>query len=802
MSYKKVYYDEIWDITSKGVTKCNKWCEELNGLQKALDEFQSTCAFTGQAADSMKGCVQEVHGNLNNILSVIVHTYMAKAAEYYQGYLSNVDMGDGSDYGAHYTTLVYDEVNDSGSIKSKIDKVKNLMNAVANDANKVKSSISDLVVISAYPKKDSLTDALDRAMKKASLVHKLVGIYESSHANDFSEIDELIAQAQRIISNQLAHGRVPVIEYQSGSIAYMCDIDKVNVNLTAAADYCKAFSESSEGKEAMALALNRDALLEEEARAGREWVRWLVVGVAVVGGIVLTVVTVGGAAPGVCAGVGALVGGTTAAASCLAENYIEHGDVFKDTDWSNFGKQVVIGTVTGAISGYAGAVAQGSAIKQPIQAAWTSTKYKLAEKAAEGTINTLWDVGDAYISNKPGDEIKSIFLKDVETGLKDTAVSGATAFAGGWVKGKYSIDTSDKSYLQKFGEATVESTTSHLAGGSVKAVFDVGEAVFDNDPNTTVTSALYENVKETSGDIVGDIAGNAVSSINSKGIKNPVLKPTVQTIQDTTADTVKNAAKGMTERTIDYGAGKLDDASKIVDDIWEKDLDSGRKVAQSAGSSFGKHVTDEVFDEKKYYVDMKRHDYDKDGRMTFVQFDDYAVTKEDYDAAQKVAGHGAYKDKTAQEILGLDRDTDLSSGKERTVDIEKTEKYSYQRKTTDTVVVDGKYKFKKDYYESTMSSAGKGEYKGRTAQEMLGVPEDTDLSKVTSERVPSSDIGQGKKVELTSDSGTNATKVHISNMTYETKMEREQAKKDFDQYKQEHPYTKKDWKDFYKKENK
>jgi hypothetical protein len=802
MSYKKVYYDEIWEITSKSATKCNEWLGELNEVKNALDEFQATYAFTGQAAESMKSYVSEVHGTLNQLMILIIQTYMAKAASYYNGYLNNVDMGDGSDYGAHYTTIVYNEVNESGSIKHKVDNVRNIMNAVAADANRVKNSISDLVVISASPKTQSLSDALDRAIKKATMVNKLVGIYESGHTNDFTEIDELIIQAKRIINSQLNKGRAPVVQYQAGGIAAFCDFEKISVNGQAAADYCNAFSKSAEGEKAMVLALNRDALLEEEAKASREWAKWITVGVAVVGGIVLTVVTAGGAAPGVCVGVGALVGGTTAATGCFVDNYIEKGDAFKEMNWSDFGKKVTIGVVTGAISGYAGAVAQGSAIKQPIQAAWNSAKYEMAEKAAGGAINTIWDVGEACVRRKPGDEIQSIFWKDVKEGARDTLVSGAGSFAGGWVKGKFAVDTSDKGYLQKVSEATAASTAENLAGGSVNTVFDLGEAVLDNDPNTTVKSALYENAKSTAGGIIGDAAGNVVSNIDTKGIKNTAAKTVVQTAQDTTADVFKKAGKGMTERTIDYGSGKLKDGGKIIDDIWEKDLDSGRDIAESAGKSFGEHVSDEVFKDKQYYVDMKRHDYDHDGKMTFVQFDDYAVTKEDFDAAQKVAGHGAYKDKTAQEILGLDRDTDLSSGKVRTVNIDMTEEYSYQRKTTDTVTVDGKYTFKKDYYQAANNVAGKGDYADKSVQDLLGVPEDTNVNKVTSKRVPNEDIGIGKKVELTSDSGTQATKVHISSMYHETKLEREQAKIKAAENKAAHPYSKKTYKDFYKKDAK
>lgn len=85
----------------------------------------------------------------------------------------------------------------------------------------------------------------------------------------------------------------------------------------------------------------------------------------------------------------------------------------------------------------------------------------------------------------------------------------------------------------------------------------------------------------------------------------------------------------------------------------------------------------------------------------------------------------------------------------------------------------------KIYYESSLNVAGTEEYGGKTAQEILGIPDDVDLSEdnVTYKRVDNDKIGHGKEVELHNDYGTNATKIHISSLKRETRLEREESKK-------------------------
>lgn len=775
MAYKKIYYDDIWEITSNSSNKCDKWLETFSDINKSIEAFTNTCEFKGQAADNIKSYMTQVHGLLIPIIASVLQTYTAKARSYYIGYKNTVDSGEGSDCELRYTTIVSDEVNNEGSVKKAIESIKTMASQVSCDANGVKNRVSHLVGISAYPKITDLTTEFDEALKKALSVHMKAESFESSRANDFAEIDRLIAHAMGIINNQLGKARIPIVSYQSGDIGSMCDVNSILVDLQATSDIIKDFENSEDYEEAMNLSINRDALIQEEAEAGRQWVQWVAAGIAVVGAITLAVVTAGAASPLICVAVGTGVGAITAASGKFAENYVKTGSFTEGMNWRDFGTEVVAGAVVGGISGYFGAVSQGSAIKGPVKTALQISKQNIIEESADGIIK----FGSAAIFGPPdGKTIWSVASNEVQ----DIVASGASGFAGGLVTGKFNVNTGDKGYLQKIGEKTAINTAEVFAEEGVRTGWHLGESYLTKHDTSEFVSILKEHSKEAAGDIVKNTATSIISESFAKtdDIKNTTGKVVVNTIKDTGADTFGNIAEGITKRTMDYAYGDETDAGKIYGDIWKEDLKGGRSIVESAAESAGNQITDEVFKDKKYYNDLKKIDHNHDGKIDVVQFGDYAVTKEDYDAAVSHAGKGAYKNKTVQDILGLSKDTDLSEGKHRSVSIDMTEKYSDTRKTTDTVTIDGKYTYKKDYFEAAVNVAGEGEYKGKSVQEVLGIDKDTDLSdgNITHKRVQNTDIGKGKKVELTDDSSTRATKIHISNMKHETKIAREISKQE------------------------
>lgn len=699
MAYKKVYYDEIWNVTSNGVKLSNDWCNKLDTISKKQKVFTDSTFIKGRAADSSKQYFKDIHGTLVTLLQAICQTYMAKSSEYYIGYKNQVDSGDGSDFGLRYTTIVYNEVNKNGKVPQNIKKLQNQAVTVSNDALRVKREIADLVQISS-PQLDNLINQLNRASKKATEVSDKVENYESGRSSDFINIDNLIGHAKNIINHQLSANRYSVITYVSGSIGSVTDFQDMSDNFDACAKTIDEFQNSDYYDEAMALSFNRDAMLSEEEKANREWAKWIAVGVAVVGSIVVIVVTAGTTTPLVCAGVGAAVGLTTAATNAFVDNYIETGSVVDGMDWSQFGKDCLIGAVTGAISGYIGSASSGSVIKQPIDKALYSLAGTVVENGAEGLINVTWDFGEAIIQGKPGSEIISILEEDTNEMLKNILVEGATDFVGDFVGAEFDVDSSNKKFFKKLGEETVENAAEAVAGNLFESVWDVGEALLDPNSIEGFTSILKAEAVDFAGSTLNDFVSSEIESVftvakdnfdDSRKNKdsNPILDVLSNVIVDTVGSTTGNVAGALSNQGIDILFDRKD--SIDIKQIWEEDLDSGRTILTTAGSSLGKHGAEEIFKDEKFYINLEKKDKDGDGAVDVVIFDKYMVLKEDYDAAVEVAGKGAYKDMTVQDILGLPKNTSVSAKKVKieSVSIDELKKSDYNaRKTTNVTRID------------------------------------------------------------------------------------------------------------------
>lgn len=770
MAYKVVYYDDIRRVNTNTDKKLNEWIIGLDIISKNINEISNSNQYKGQAAESVKNYLEQIHGTLYLIIRNVLNTYMHQFATYYWGYRNCVDFGNGDELGINKTMIVFDEVNGEGSIINEIKHLIDMSNSVTSDVKNVKNSISDIAYIASAPRNSELILQLNSAIGKAISANEKVIKFEESRKNDFVEIDRLILHAQSIIDNQIGNNRIPVIDYKSGAIESMCDISGLKLDLKATEEIVKKIKESADYDNIMELAFNSDEIIKDAERKSREWVQWVAVGVAVVGSITVIVVTAGAAAPGVCAIAGAVSAGVGTAAGKFADNYVETGDFVKGMDWNSFAKDVVTSSAVGFVSGYMGAISQGSAIKQPISKAIYSCSSKAAEEVTKGLIDITWDIGEGIITKKPIEEIINNAEQNTNEMIRNITVEGTKAFVGGYVSQSYKVGTSEKGYLQKVEEKIVEGVLKEGVGGGINLAWDVGEAVLDSNSSENIESILKRNSKDMAGKISKSVTQAFISEISELvpdgNSDKKLLKTGVDIIADTGGDVMGDVAKGVSERSLDYLYGDEEDNSKILDDIWEKDLDAGRGIVKSAIENAKENIVEDV--NKEFYNKLRKVDYDKDGKVEIVKVGDYYVTKEDYDAAIENAGKGAYKNYTAQDILGLPKNEDLTSVKTRTKSIEMLEKYKDTRKTIDTVTIDGKYTYRKSYYDSVIDMTGEEGYTGKSAQDMLGIPNDVNISEenTTLKRVKKDENGNEKKYEFKRDFETVATKIHVTNMKY------------------------------------
>lgn len=688
MSYKKVYYEDIWNYTSDSSVKCRDWEEKYGALYKAFEPFSADGKFTGETAESIKNYINEVHASLLSSIDSVLGVYIAKAGGYYNGYKTTIDAGEGM---TRYTTLVFDELNPNGSVKSKLKNIESQASAVASDANRVKYSISHLLTMYSAPNLTNLQTQLGNAIDKVQKLNEKIINYEAARKNDFSTIDSLIEQIERIIDYQLGSSRVSAVKYQSGQIGAMCDFQKLCTANEEAEQQIEEFLNSESYEDIMQLMFNKDELIKEENEKERGWIRWVAIGVAIGGSIILTVVTAGGAAPVTCAIVGGVVGGGTVAASKFADNYVDNGSLTDGMNWKDFGKDVLIATAGGAVSGCFGSISNGSAIKQPFDNAVRGVISGVAEQGAKDITGTIWDVGEAVISGKPGDEVFSVLKDDAYELVKNVAGKGIGSFAEGYIEGKFGIDTGDKGYLKNVKEDFVKNMAGDGAEEVTKGIFDVGKAFVSGGD---VNSVLNDTAKN----VIGKIGGNAVDAtvggiFETKGFKDifkdnkigSVIKDGITAgITEGTSD----IAEGVSERSYEAITGEGDikdifDKDKIIED----DLDHGIGVAKAMGKGGAKTATKDM----SFTSQMEKISYEKNGKQ-MVDIVDFGegkpkITKQDYDAARSVAGEGAYSDMKTKEILGLSSDTHLKDAKFRSVSYDRIEKdYSQKGDTQATYI--------------------------------------------------------------------------------------------------------------------
>ena len=719
MSYQKIYYDEIWEIASKATKLCNEWAENMNSVGKSISGFTEDRDFKGTAATNMKNYLEQVHGILDAILSSVITSYMGHVVQYYNGFETNVDSGDGSKYGVRYTTIVYGEVNPSGTVKKKIDSIINRANTVADQANNVKRDIAGLLPMSSAPRVNELINQLNRAAKKATDVSQRADSYEAARRGDLADIDTLIAQAQNILNRQLGKGRVSVTKYMDGSIGRMCDIKKVSVSLTATGDYLKTLDNNEEFEAAIAYVAGRDEIIAQEEKDGRKWVKWIAVGVAIAGAVVLTVVTAGGASPLICVAVGGATGLVTTATDKFTDNYVEHGSLTEGMDWSQFGKDCLKGTVSGMVSGYFGSVASaGSVIKQPIEKGLTAVAKVFIDKGATGLIDTAWDVGEAIIKGKPGGEILSIAEKDLTDTFKGMIVDGASDFVSEYIAGKFGVSSASKGFWQKMGEETVKNLAGTATGFGITAAWDGIGGWVTGKSGEDVIGIL----KDDGADFLAKFAKKEVNSFFStakgsvsKSIGKGVDNKTTKKFLDSMNSVVMNMGGGFASNGADAYV-----KSKLKKDYVFDTGDFIRTSVKEGGIATGKDQVTAYFKEKDKELQgyLRRKAYDgtaaKSGdHVEIVVFGKYSVLKEDYDAAVANAGKGAYKDMTAQDILGLPRNTPISESHIRVekVNINDLKESDYQgKKTTNVKKLDIKTPSDKMKDQNLFTANKKGQY--------------------------------------------------------------------------------------------
>lgn len=805
MAFVKIYYDDIASITDKERKKTEAWQKQISAVAEKLSKFVDTYKFQGKAAEGAKNYINEVLVPLSTVLNAACTSLQVNAVAYYGGYQSEVDQADGSgkakggDGGLHYTTIVYDEVNPSGSVKRRINDVQDRVRDVESRANSARQSVAHLMRMSS-PNTANLIDQLNEALKKATGVCDRAANYEAKHSGDLNDFNALLRDARSIINAQLGAGRVTAMSYVSGQVGKMVDFSAMADHINATYDNIEKITESPEFAGYYELVASYDSYIEAEERQKREWVKWVAAGIAIVGSVALIVITAGTGSILVGAVAGGVIGGITAGTSSLANEYYKDGDISKD-DWKKIGKDAFVGTVVGAVEGGFMVAGPVSGLNTPMEKLVAAGTRGAVKEFAGGMAETAWDVGEAWISGRPGDEIKSILIQDLEKTGVDTALGFVKSGISAGIEGKMNIGVNSDEFLKKFGHETVTNAITSFTDTGLDYIKEWGECV--------VTGKDFDKIDSL--DELGDFGKEVLGQFAKREISSG-LDSISGSIKNDHKDYFKDH-KGMdrlrktTVSVIDAAAGNI--AEDYINNDFKLDLDSdlALKISKDAVGDIAKDVTKDAVRDRQ---DKIRAQQDQERlrkealenwqkahpgetpqgneaemidvvRVKASDGKTYTFTKSEYDKARALANKDDYEGQTTAEILGMPKGTkivkDASEGRVHytrltEADYDGTEntdatrykvvntKSDQQRlkekareewaqthegkpsgkeaEMVDVVAVKGSdgntYYFEKDVYNEARASANKGEYKGKTTADILGMPKGTRVVKDAEER--------------------------------------------------------------------
>lgn len=645
-----VDYDELYSIEDALEKKIFDWLPALDNTGKNAKALMDTDSFQGELATNYRTYLTEVHTRILGFIIETLDALMIKYTMYREGY-SQIDSG--------LHTHIREE--DLGSIQSHFHQIGYGVDGVDEKLVRALKSVRDLIYLSA-PDPEGLIQKLDDVCSHCMNLDDAISDYENMHrSRDFVDLDAAISNLRTWIDNQLGEKRVSIGDYQPGMWTQMTDCIALLTSMQSLANYHKETED--EYKAALEHAAQRIEDIQEE----RQWVKWVAAGVCIVGSLALIAVTLGGATPLVCAGVGAAAGLTSAAVNGFADNYIENGSLVDGMNWAEFGKDCLIGTVTGAIAGYGGAVAYGSTVVNPMEKAMMEMATGMAKNGTEELINFTYDFGAAIVADGATfDSVMSVAEDSTGSMMKNVLVGMAGDAAGGYIGGLNEAKNAGKSFWNTIGEKTIENLAENEAKIGAGATYDAFMGVTGGKGGIEILSAIDEDMKNglldaAEGEVSAAISGGFDTAIDNKFGNNQttggkVTKDTIKSVNQTAFDSAGKFAKGIAEQYLD---GEEIDPGKV----WKEDLGGGTEVFKSAGEAIGGNVFDEIYSDRKFENRLKQHDYDRDGKLdvvTFNNFSGYSVLKEDYDAAIEMAGKKGYEGKRAQDILGIPRNVSLS----------------------------------------------------------------------------------------------------------------------------------------------
>lgn len=456
MSYK-VDFDSLDSLYNAVGNQANNWISELEAVKGKLQILLDTSDMSGAAADSIKSYIENVHITLIALLTQLVSLHSSNCLLYKSDYQTKVDTG-------LHSVIKSTELSD---FKGRIDTTKATAISIDESISYVLNGIKDIFYISYADVSKVDAQHLSVSNFLSDLDTEINTLENTHYDNDFVNTTRLINALRAFINEQTETSRTYKtnfkIEYLASSSSFLQLYDS-HVDVTEEIE-----SKSSAINAAIENENQRVADLQKEYEERQEKatiIKWIVTGVCIVGSIAAIAATGGAATPLVVGTVSAISGAVMAGTNNLTDQYVQHGNLIENSnqiDWEKFGQDVVVGGVSGFVTGYVGASVGGiltnGLSRTRIGSTLLNSSTGIVRFGTGAVIGSASEVGSGIVSRGVGSYIMSsgdvnaavdaaFDLNQIAFDATIGGVTGGYSAAKNPVGRKITIDDLDKELLQ------------------------------------------------------------------------------------------------------------------------------------------------------------------------------------------------------------------------------------------------------------------------------------------------------------------------------------------------------------------
>lgn len=456
MAYR-VDYSALDACLSSINSQVNTWSQQLQAVSAAVKTLESSGEIAGDGADSLRAYLGSAHDVILLSLSQLISMHMQNFLLYKYDYQSNIDTG---------LNTVIDE-SELYRIRMELQMQNRAAISIDEAVSYTLGTVSDIVSVS-WKRVYGVDSAHTGLANYITDLDERILALESSHcAADFAETETLLRSTQAAVNELSQRSRSPDGSHFSGTplkAETMSALIAANVQVEERSQaQAAALNAAIDNEGDRIRRMQEEAARQEAERAEREkkmkWVKWGVTGLCIVGSVAAIALTGGAATPLVVGGISAISGAAIAGTNNLADQYVETGDLSK-TDWSSFGKDVLVGGVTGFVTGYAGAAVSGAVTSglsnTALGSSLLNSSNALTRIGTGAVIGSTSQVGSGIVSRGAGAVATGLIEGDLNAEdvlgemfdgkriVTDAITGGAS---GGFVEYKqYKADMSVKDY--------------------------------------------------------------------------------------------------------------------------------------------------------------------------------------------------------------------------------------------------------------------------------------------------------------------------------------------------------------------